>query len=249
MNDFKSPWDEMVLEVIEAAQKRIDKKDFDLQCRLTPPTNGKSYFDRIKVYEKLVTDKIIEIDNGTLKISKKEIPEWLLTGLKKGSESSWEIFEKINPSNKTIEKVDHLLLEEIGLAGEKAVINILKKSLPEELHFRLKHVSLFDDSVGFDIQTPSLKNNSDTLLLEIKTSSRPGSFFNFFISRNETRIASLNENWILVGVFKKNDDYNIVGTLSYDQFSSFLPVNVHPNCRWESSKVVIPVNFFTDGLP
>ena len=249
MINSKNPWDEMVLEVIEAAQKRIDKKDFDLQCKLTPPTNGKSYFDRIKVYEKLVTDKIIEIDNGTLKISKKEIPEWLLNGLKKGSESSWEIFEKINPSNKTIEKIDRLLLEEIGLAGEKAVIDILKKSLPEELHIRLKHVSLYDDSAGFDIQTPSLRNNSNTLLLEIKTSSRPGSLFNFFISRNEARIASLNENWMLVGVFKKDDDYDIVGTLTYDQFSSFLPVNIHPNCRWESSKVAIPVNTFQVGLP
>lgn len=249
MIDSRSPWDEMVLEVIEAAQKRIDKKDFDLQCKLTPSTNGKSYFDRIKVYEKLVTDKIIEIDNGTLKISKKEIPEWLLNGLKKGSESSWEIFEKINPSNKTIEKIDRLLLEEIGLAGEKAVIDILKQSLPEELHIRLKHVSLYDDSAGFDIQTPSLKNNSGTLLLEIKTSSRPGPLFNFFISRNEARIASLNENWLLVGVFKKDDDYDIVGTLSYDQFSSFLPVNVHPNCRWENSKITIPVNVFQVGLP
>ena len=141
------------------------------------------------------------------------------------------------------------MLEEIGLAGEKAVMNFLQESLPQEVQNRLDHVSLYDDSAGFDIQTPSLKNNSNTLLLEVKTSSRPGSSFNFFISQNEARIASLNDNWLLVGVFKKDNAYNILGTLSYDQFSSYLPVNIHPNGRWESSKITIPVNVFLNELP
>jgi len=249
MINNKSPWDEMVLEVLEAAQKRTEKKDFYLQCKLTPPTNGKSYFDRIRVFEKLITDQVIEIDNGTLRVSKKEIPIWLFEGLKNGSETSWDIFEKINPSKKTLEKIDRLLLEEIGLAGEKAVMDLLQQSLPQEAQNRLKHVSLYDDSAGFDIQTPSLKNNSNTLLLEIKTSSRPGSSFNFFISQNEARVASLNDNWQLIGVFKKDNNYNIVGALSYDQFSSYLPLNVHPNGRWETSKITIPVNVFQNGLP
>jgi len=249
MIEKKSPRDEMVLEVIEAAHNRVGKKDFDLQCKITPPTNGKSYFDRVKVFEKLITDKVIEIDDGRLRLATSNIPNWLYSGLKGGSETSWEIFEKLNPSNKVLEKIDRSLLEEIGLDGEKFVLDYLTKTLPQECHKRLKHVSLYDDSAGYDIQSPSVIDTNNTLLLEVKTSSRPGSIFNFFISRNEARIASLNNNWSLVAVLKKQEQYEIIGFLSYEQFSSYLPINISPNCQWESARIKLPINAFKQGLP
>jgi hypothetical protein len=249
MTDSLNPWEEMVLEVLEAAQQRLHKKDFDRQCKMILPGNGKSYFDRVKVYDQLILDKVIEIDNGTMTISNRDIPPWLFDGLKKGTVASWKIFEKINPTSKYADKVDRLLLEEIGLAGEEAVVTILKKSLPHELHNKVKHISLFDDSAGFDIQTPSIKDNTETLFLEIKTSTRPGSIFNFYISRNETRVASLNRNWLLVAISKRDGDHEIIGTLFYDQFSSFLPTNSHPDGRWENCKISIPVSLFENGLP
>lgn len=244
MTDILNPWDEIILEVLEAAQQRLHQNDFDRQCRMMPTDIGKTYFDRVKVYDQLIVDKLIEIDDGRLKISSKDIPPWLLDGLKKGSTASWKIFEKTKPTSKYADKVDRLLLEEIGLAGEEAVVSILKKSLPDDLHNKIKHISLYDDSAGFDIQTPSIKNNAQTLFLEIKTSTRPGKIFNFYISRNEARVASLNSNWLLVGVSKKDGVHEILGSLSYDQFSGFLPINSHPNGRWENCKISMPVSLF-----
>lgn len=238
----------MILEVLDAAQQRLYKKDFDRKCRMTLPEIGKTYFDRVKVYDQLILDEVIEINDGRLTISNKDIPIWLLDGLKKGSIASWKIFEKTKPTTKSADKVDRLLLEEIGLAGEEAVVNFLKKFLPDEIHNKVKHISLFDDSAGFDIQTPSIKDNAETLFLEIKTNTRPGSTFTFYISRNEARVASLNSNWLLVGVSIQNGVHKIIGSLFYDQFSSFLPTNSHPNGRWESCKISIPVSFFEQGL-
>lgn len=249
MIEKKSPWEEMVLEVIEAAHNRVGIRDFDLQCKITQQTNGKSYFDRVKVFEKLITDKVIQIDDGRIRLATNYIPDWLYPGLKNGSEASWEIFEKINPPNKFREKIDRALLEEIGLEGEKFVLNFLYESLPNESHKRLKHVSIYDDSAGYDIQSPSINNNANTSFLEIKTSSQPGSIFNFFISRNEARIASLNDNWVLVAVLKKKEHYEIIGFLSYEQFSSYLPINISPNCQWESARIKLPINVFKQGLP
>ena len=249
MIEKKSPWDEMVLEVIEAAHNRVGIKDFDLQCKIAVQTNGKSYFDRVKVFQKLTADKVIAIDDGRLRLATNNIPTWLYSGLKNGSEASWEIFEKINPPSKFLEKIDRALLAEIGLAGEKFVLNYLYESLPNESHKRLKHVSISDDSAGYDIQSPSISNNANTSFLEIKTTSRPGSIFNFFISRNEARVASLNDNWALVAVMKKQELYEIIGFLSYEQFSSYLPINISPDCQWESARIKFPINAFKRGLP
>lgn len=245
----RTPWDEMVLEVLEAARNRVDKRDFDIQCRLTPVTNGKSYFDRIKVFERLILDHVIEIDDGILRIAKNDIPEWLVEGLKEGSDSSWEIFDSINPANKIREKIDRLLLEEIGLQGELEVINQLKNSLPTEFHHRIKHISLEDDSAGYDIQSPSLLDNSNTFFLEVKTTSRPSLDFNFFISRNEARVGSLNENWLLIGVIKSPIGFEILGSLSFNQFLDYLPVNNNSNGRWETARITIPRSSFSPNLP
>jgi len=248
MIDNLSPWDEMVLEVLEAAKQRLHKKDFDLRARLLPTDIGKSYFDRVKVYDQLLLDQVIVIDDGLLTISNKEIPGWLFNGLKEGSTASWKIFEKIEPIWESANKFNRILLEEIGLAGEEAVVTFLKESLPSEVHDRIYHISLTNDSAGFDIKTPSIRNNTETLFLEVKTSSRPSLNFNFYISRNEARVASLNSNWLLVGVFKKDGVHQILGCLTYDQILNFLPINGHPDGLWESCKIKIPISFFNKNI-
>jgi len=248
MIDNLSSWDEMVLEVLEAAKQRLHKKDFDRRARLLPTDIGKSYFDRVKVYDQLLLDQVIEIDDGLLTISNKEIPRWLLNGLKEGSTASWKIFEKIEPIWESTNKFDRALLEEIGLAGEEAVVTFLKKSLPSEAHNKIYHIALTNDAAGFDIQTPSIRSNTETLFLEVKTSSRPALNFNFYISRNEARVASLNSNWLLVGVLKKDGAHKILGCLTYDQLSNFLPTNTHPDGSWESCKIKIPISFFSKDM-
>ncbi len=242
-------WDELALEVVRAARERMSARDFKIQCQLTPVTSGKSYFDRMRVAEKLIEERIVELDDGYFRLSMREAPDWLLNGLKVGSIISWEILETIDPTHKLSAKFDRLLLEKIGLEGELAVMDMLTDELPKSVLNRLRHVSLTDDSVGFDIHSPSVLDSANTVLLEVKTSSRPGDEFHFFISRNEARVASLNENWRLLAVVRRPSGYKVIGTISFNYFSQYLPIDAPSRGRWESASISIPVNAFIAGLP
>jgi hypothetical protein len=242
-------WNELVLDAITAASNGMGAKDFELQCRLAPIQNGKSYFDRVRVAEELMRSGLIEVEDGYFRLASKEIPPSLISELKKGSEVAWEILDCIDRKNKFSQKIDLDLIHQIGLDGEYAVIAELNKLVPESERHRIKHISLFDDSAGFDIQAPSTKNYEFSALLEVKTSPRPGKSFTFYLSQNEARVASLNKNWALLGVISVESEYKVLGFLSYYQFADFLPVNIDKRARWESVKVTIPKDFFILGLP
>jgi hypothetical protein len=242
-------WYEIALEVIRAARNRISIRDFEMQCRLAPVYGGKGYHDRLRVAERLITDRIIEKDNGYLRLSIKDIPKWLVDGLEVGSEISWEILENIDPTRKLNHKFDRLLLEKIGLDGEMIVMDFLSNNLTETVFNKVRHISITDDSAGYDIQSPSINNSSDTFFLEVKTSSRPGNDFHFFISKNEARVAAQNDNWRLVGVIRKVTGYELLGSIHFSSFSQFLPTDNSTNGRWESASISIPSSLFVSGLP
>lgn len=242
-------WDEISLEVLTAARSRMAVKDFEIQCRLAPMENGKSFFDRIRVAESLIREKLITTEDGYLGLSNKIVPESLIENLKTGSLVAWKILDCIEPPKKFLQKIDQELLNRIGLDGELAVIKSLQNNLPAEDIRRIKHISLVDDSVGFDIQAPSLRDLELNLLLEVKTSVRPGDDFNFYISRNEARVAQQNNNWFLIGVESTPSGYKILGSLAFNMFSDLLPVNQSANGQWESAKIVVPKKIFIAGLP
>jgi hypothetical protein len=242
-------WNELVLDAITAASNGMGARDFDLQCRLAPIQNGKSYFDRVRVAEKLMRDGLIVVEDGYLKLATIDVPLSLISELKNGSEVAWKIFDYIDHKNKFSQKIDLDLLHQIGLEGEYTVISELNKLIPETERHRIKHISLHDDSAGFDIHAPSIKNNQLIALLEVKTSPRPGSNFTFYLSQNEARVASLNKNWVLMGVICVESVYKILGYLSYYQFADMLPINIDTRAKWESVKITIPREFFVLGLP
>jgi hypothetical protein len=245
-------WQELALEVVTAARNKTSVREFKKQCELSPPTPGKSYFDRERVWESLMDECLIENDNGILRLTRNILnitPEWLIQGLETGSELSWRIVEQCAPTEQVLKKIDIRLLQKIGLEGELAVIKHLKEFLPDTTHNNIKHVSLVDDSAGFDIHTPSTKNPDNVNLLEVKTYSRPGDVFSFYISRNEARVAFNNENWRLIGVARKLDSYHILGSLRFSQFSHLLPVDSSHNGMWETAKINISSVTFSPDLP
>ena len=132
-------WNELALEVLSAARKGISVKDFEVQCRLTPIENGKSFFDRIRVADSLKNNGMIEAEDGYLRLSVKDIPISLIDDLKIGSVIAWDILECIDPTKKRLSKIDLELLHKIGLDGEFAVIDELKKSLPQSEIKRIRH--------------------------------------------------------------------------------------------------------------
>ena len=239
----------MVLEVLTAARKRLSVKDFQVQCRLSPVENGKSFFDRIRVAENLIRDKLIEVDDGYLRLGAQNIPPSLINDLKDGSELAWEILDCLEPTSNTLKKIDLELLSRIGLEGELAVVRDLKNNLPDSEWPKVKHISLIDDSAGFDIHAPSVRNPEAILLLEVKTSPRPGPNFSFYISRNEVRVAQQNLNWVLLGVSSTPSGYRVLGSLDLFQFIDYLPLNQHPQGHWESAKITVPTSLFKNGLP
>lgn len=242
-------WDEISLEVLMAARMGLAVKDFEVQCRLAPMENGKTFFDRIRVAESLIRDGLIATEDGYLKLSNRVIPESLITNLKTGSVIAWKILDCIDPPQKIFQKIDQELLNQIGLEGELLVISELNKSLASDEVGRVKHISLVDDSAGYDIQAPSLRNLESNLLLEVKTSVRPGENFHFYISKNEARVAQQNSNWFLVGVESTANGYQLLGSLAFNVFANFLPINQSPSGQWESARIVIPKKMFTSGLP
>jgi hypothetical protein len=242
-------WNEMVLEVLIAARKRMSVKDFEVQCRLSPIENGKSFFDRIRVAENLIRDKLIDVEDGYLRLGTQNIPNSLINDLKSGSELAWKILDCLDPTNNSLQKIDLDLLSAIGLEGELAVVKELKNKLPDSEIVRVRHISIVDDSAGFDIHAPSVRNPEAVVLLEVKTSSRPGPNFSFYISKNEVRVAQQNDNWILLGVSSTPSGYRVLGSLTLYQFSDYLPLNQHPQGHWESAKITIPMSLFKSGLP
>lgn len=245
-------WQEMALEVFSAARSRTSVSDYKKHCQLAPVQAGKSYYDRQRVAEELILQGLIEVDSGNLRLRDsilKNIPEWLMNGLSTGFPVAWEIINEIDPSNKISNKIDLDLLSEIGQNGELEVLKQLMINLPSSVVNRIKHVSLTDDSAGFDIFAPSVLNSDETLLLEVKTSSKPGNLFNFFISRNEVKIASKNMNWRLVAVRRGPEGYFILGNIFFDQFSQHLPTNISDLGAWETAKISIPLDHFSKSLP
>lgn len=242
-------WDEISLEVLRAARLGMAVKDFEIQCRLAPVLNGKSYFDRIRVAEYLININLISTEDGYLKIVKNIIPGSLIDNLLTGSDLAWKILDCIDPAKKTLQKIDRDLLTKIGLDGELAVISELKFLLSSDDFSRVRHISIIDDSAGFDIQAPSVSSTEEIVLLEVKTSVRPGDFFTFYISKNEARVARQNNNWFLVGVEATANGFKVMGRISYNFFSDLLPLNQSDNCEWETAKITLSKKMFMSGLP
>ena len=242
-------WLELVKEVIELARKNMSYKDFEVFAKFSPSQLGKSYFDRMNVLSEMEKDELVIVEDGRLRINNKQLPTWLRDGLVDGYEKSWEILELLDLNGKLLKKVDYEILKEIGLDGEKAVMEQLKNELWTEVYKKVRHVSLTDDSLGYDIYTPSCISLDDFLLYEVKTSSYSGKFFHFYISRNEAKIAAKNTNWFLIGVIKKSNKFEIVGHLKFDVFESFLPTDNSENVSWESAKVKLPMHLLRKNLP
>ena len=98
----------------------------------------------------------------------------------------------------------------------------LKKVLPEEKLSSIIHVSINDDTKGYDIEFDNIINEKK--LLEVKTSSLPGKTFSFYLSRNEYEVGKLNaNNWSVVLVKLSNGNPVFFGALTVNDLNKYLP--------------------------
>lgn len=117
-------------------------------------------------------------------------------------------------SNKVVKR-DYTLANikntKIGMDGENLVFNYEKKRLKDlgysELSNRVEHVSLYDDSLGYDIKSFEVTNNQITeIFIEVKSTTSEG-IGNFYITHNELNFIKNNINQaIIYRVYLLNSD-------------------------------------------
>lgn len=200
---------------------------------------GLTYSDWMSTLEWLVRKNSIQIEGRFLVVVRPtQIPEWLSEQLMEGDKEAWESFETLDYAGRLGRKFDQQALVALGLEGENFVMEYLKSQIPTEFHDAIVHVSLKDDSLGYDIVTPNPEDLSSMLFLEVKTSSRPGPNFTCYLSRNEFSV-SKSAGWRLLMVQKQSGSFEIVGSITRASFVHAVPVDLDPIVRWESIRLTL----------
>ena len=239
----------MAIDAIEFAKNRFTIGDYIRFCKSKPRTLHDSYDQRRIIMDLLINSRLIQIDGRQLYITNLKPDGWLEEELSLGDETTWKIVETINPNNNFLNKFDENKIKEIGLDGELFVIEKIKEKISKEFHENIKHVSLRDDSAGYDIIAPSINHKYDKVFLEVKTSIRPSEKFNFFISRNEYEVGIQKSNWFLIFVQVLSGGKQILGHLKPAYFHEFIPLEQDKSVKWQSLKISVDKENINQGLP
>lgn len=209
---------------------------------------GLGFEDHRRGLSYLLSHGYVIENNGYLSLGHLTKQDWLIDELIAGESVAWSFVDTF-PKTRWKFNPDDSLNSEIGLQGELFVIEQLQKTLDPDLHQRIIHSSHFDDGLGFDIEAPSQNEHRGTVFLEVKTSSRPGQEFNFYLSRNEASVGSRIRNWYLVFVKIDNDKPRLLGYCPYSEISHNLPANRDVNFEWQSTSARIHESDLFVGLP
>ncbi len=248
--ETKSPyWMEMVDFILHLAMKESSLDDVNRALFNRTSKPGRNFQDYDRTLQKLRKDGLIYVDNQKIYVGSINKCSWIKQGIEKGIEQIWSLAEKIEPNKDWARKYDNTEIVEIGRIGEEAVVNSLRDKIDERYHNLIKHVSLFDDTKGYDVSTPSTKNHDKRLNLEIKTTVKQTEEFTFYLSRNEFNVGSKSKNWSLVFVKIKNDIPLILGHISLNAINNLFPIEKTSQAKWQVLKIKIPISIITPELP
>jgi len=243
-------WFDTAIEIVEFACKRKRKDDFIVDAKLRPQIVGKSYSYRIDVMEQLIRTKIVRIQDDRLAIGSSFDVEWLNNALISGNSKAWEYVAALGNNRAIDKKFTPEVLKKIGDTGEAFVLNELRKHHPIELHSQINHVAEYDDTLGYDICSPSIANTDYNSLLEVKTSVRQiPRKFEFFLSRNEFEVGISNRQWCIVAVSIIDNKPIVIGHIYCYQIESRLPRDIDDSAKWTSCKLSVEMEMFRPGLP
>jgi hypothetical protein len=141
----------------------------------------------------------------------------------------------------------------VGQVGEEIVFRRVQVELTElgypNLVASVRHVSLYDDTAGYDIVAPCIDESER--LLEVKSTTRKGQSVEIFLSRNEAMMGVQRPNWWLVICHVTDIEGRqgeILGWVQGEFLSNRLPQDL-PGGMWQSVKIEIPVEEIVAGLP
>jgi len=140
---------------------------------------------------------------------------------------------------------------QIGAAGEAAVIQECREEFTVlgriDLLPSIVQVSLFDDTLGYDISAPTLQQGSR--YLEVKTASAVSDgVFPFYLSRNEYEVGRRHPSeWSLVACERRDETIIVLGWCRAAALGPYLPEDRRG--RWTEALVRIPRAVLFTGIP
>lgn len=244
--------DNLVLAVVRILTKKPTRAQFvafagALQFKDLP---GSVHQPLVSTLENMITSGQVTIVDDRLQMNVNAIADYYAYELGQGHPFAWQLAEMCEDFVRgSGYKFDDAARKALGRDGEEYVLGWLRGHLDELLGARVKWVSEMDDSLGYDIIAPDLRDRGNEIALEVKTSSIPGNEFQFFISRNEYNMARQLENWFLIGVQKTLSRFQIIGHLDSTFFVDIPEPTLAKGVSWESLRVQVPVQHFSSLLP
>jgi Domain of unknown function (DUF3883) len=158
-------------------------------------------------------------------------------------------------------KVDRQALEAFGAEGEESVLEACRKHLTGLPHLidEIAHVSLVDDTLGYDIASPDRAGHRHRI--EVKATSALPGWAEFFLSRNEASVGKHDPQWSLVVTRREVDAdkgalvMRVVGWLRFADLEDLLPKDpsIAPDdsarSTWASCRVTLPDDRLRPALP
>lgn len=204
--------------------------------------------DQTRALNFLLEEGILVLENGLITPGVIGPKKWLIDGLSEGDNEFHEFLAKFPKASRKFD-VDQAVLSQIGLQGELFVLSQIRSQVDPDSLRRVIHVSEGDDTAGFDILAPSVRDPSVQVRLEVKTTFRPGQFARFFITRNEARVGAMSENWFLVFVRKSKSGLEISGHLTFSDIEHLLPSDNYSEIQWSQGMGNIDFRDLRRGLP
>ncbi len=209
---------------------------------------GDGFEDHARALKYLVLDGTIGASRGKLWIKRLANQEWLFEAIREGDPQSWQLIDRL-PSRLWKYHPDDVANLELGLVGESHVLRELRLKIDKDLHDQIKHVSVENDALGYDIASPSPHEARGQVLIEVKTTSRPGQVLNFFLSRNEFEVGIRVPNYFLVFVRVEAGIPRLVGHLGINDVAGRVSSDVEPSFRWQSIRGQVDSRELLAGLP
>lgn len=237
----------MAQDCISFALRGLTPRDYQDFCKRTLGP-GTSYYDRMRVAERLIEAGSLYVSDGKYRLGTLRDEPWLVEALTEGSDRAWTIVDSF-PVRQVKFDPENLINRITGLEGEEFVVDLLNKQLPRGITSRIEHVSLKDDSAGYDIASPSTSDPERTVLLEVKTTTRPGQYLRYFLSRNEADVGLRHQNWFLVFVVVRHGAHELAGFASMSAIRHELPVDPPGNTHWMSARMESSISDLRPNLP
>jgi hypothetical protein len=226
-------------EVLSLAGTETTLTEYKQDSLLRRVELGTSHDDRLRMIDFLLVEGLIRERDDKVQLIRGTIPDWLVEFASQGTPDAFTLVDILDPEeNWGMKKFDEAVLKQIGLQGEIAFIDWLNSS--KEPPKELLHVSLFDDTLGYDVRVTS--KEGIVTCYEVKTSSRPATKkFQFYLSRNEYQVSSALGGWKLACMQVTSGAASFIGFCPSGFIQDNMPKDTSEQATWAVAKANVPI--------